>query len=77
MIKSVECYSSDNDRYLSGTFDIVARAENRFSETWFHRVKNYFDTDVVDQLSTWLDELSQKAPDVGSGARYFVSGSYL
>ena len=36
-----------------------------FQKRGFIVLKNYFDTDMVDQLSIWLDELSQKAPDEG------------
>lgn len=42
-----------------------------FQKRGFIVLKNYFDTDVIDQLSTWLDELSQKAPDEGSEAKYY------
>lgn len=42
-----------------------------FQKRGFIVLKNYFGTDVVDQLSTWLDELSQKAPDEGSEAKYY------
>ena len=42
-----------------------------FQKRGFIVLKNYFDTDVVDQLSIWLDELSQKAPDEGSEAKYY------
>lgn len=42
-----------------------------FQKRGFIVIKNYYDTDVVDQLSIWLDELSQKAPDEGSEAKYY------
>jgi ectoine hydroxylase-related dioxygenase (phytanoyl-CoA dioxygenase family) len=42
-----------------------------FQKRGFIVLKNYFDTDVVNQLSDWLNELSQKAPDEGSEAKYY------
>ncbi len=42
-----------------------------FQKRGFIVLKNNFDNDVVDQLSIWLDELSQKAPDEGPEAKYY------
>ncbi|MEE9160560.1 MAG: hypothetical protein V3V73_02110, partial [Gammaproteobacteria bacterium] len=42
-----------------------------FQKRGFIVLKHYFDNDVVDQLSIWLDELSQKAPNEGSEAKYY------
>ncbi len=42
-----------------------------FHERGFIVLKGFFGIDVVDQLSSWLDELSQKAPDDGSEAKYY------
>ena len=42
-----------------------------FHERGFIVLKGYFDTEVVDRLSSWLDELSKKAPDEGSEAKYY------
>lgn len=42
-----------------------------FQERGFIVLKDFFDTEVVDQLSSWLDELSKKAPDEGSEAKYY------
>ncbi len=42
-----------------------------FQERGFIVLKGFFDTEVVDQLSSWLDELSQKAPDDGPEAKYY------
>jgi ectoine hydroxylase-related dioxygenase (phytanoyl-CoA dioxygenase family) len=42
-----------------------------FQERGFIVLKGFFDTEVVDQLSSWLDEISQKAPDDGAEAKYY------
>jgi len=42
-----------------------------FQKRGFIVLKHYFDNDVVDQLSIWLDELSQKAPNEGPEAKYY------
>ena len=42
-----------------------------FQKRGFIVLKKYFNADVIDQLSRWLDELSQKAPDEGSEAKYY------
>jgi ectoine hydroxylase-related dioxygenase (phytanoyl-CoA dioxygenase family) len=42
-----------------------------FQERGFIVLKGFFDTEVVDRLSSWLDELSQKAPDDGAEAKYY------
>lgn len=42
-----------------------------FHERGFIVLKGFFDTGVVDQLSGWLDELSQKAPEDGVEAKYY------
>ena len=42
-----------------------------FQERGFIVLKGFFDTEVVARLSSWLDELSQKAPDDGAEAKYY------
>jgi ectoine hydroxylase-related dioxygenase (phytanoyl-CoA dioxygenase family) len=42
-----------------------------FQERGFIVLKGFFDTEVVDRLSSWLDELSQKAPGDGAEAKYY------
>ena len=42
-----------------------------FQERGFIVLKGFFDTEVVDRLSSWLDELSQKAPDDSAEAKYY------
>ena len=42
-----------------------------FHERGFIVLKGFFDADEVDVLSTWLDELSRKAPTEGSEAKYY------
>ena len=42
-----------------------------FHERGFIVLKGFFDADEVDMLSTWLDELSRKAPAEGSEAKYY------
>jgi hypothetical protein len=42
-----------------------------FQERGFIVLKGFFDTEVVARLSSWLDELSQKAPDEASEAKYY------
>jgi len=52
-----------------------------FHERGFIVLKGFFDTEVVDRLSSWLDELSRKAPDDGAEAKYYekspISGEDL
>lgn len=42
-----------------------------FHKRGFIVLKGFFDTEVADRLSSWLEELSQKAPDEGSEAKYY------
>jgi len=42
-----------------------------FHDRGFIVLKGFFDTEVVEQLSSWLDELSQKAPDDSAEAKYY------
>lgn len=42
-----------------------------FHERGFIVLRGFFDPDAVSRLSTWLDELSRKAPAEGSEAKYY------
>ncbi len=42
-----------------------------FQKRGFIVLKGFFDADIVSQLSSWLDELSQNAPDDGVEAKYY------
>jgi len=42
-----------------------------FHERGFIVLRGFFDADTVSRLSSWLDELSRKAPAEGSEAKYY------
>jgi len=42
-----------------------------FHERGFIVLKGFFDTEMIERLSSWLDELSHKAPDDGAEAKYY------